>query len=111
MYQILHNSKITLNHHIDMANGYANNMRLFEATGVGTLLLTDWKVNLAELFEPGREVIAYRTPDECAELIGYYIEHDAEREAVARAGQQRALREHSYDQRMQELVDVVAPYL
>ena len=111
MYQILHNSKVTLNHHIDMANGYANNMRLFEATGVGTLLLTDWKANLAELFEPGREVIAYRTPDECAELIGYYLEHDAEREAVARAGQQRTLREHSYDQRMQELVDVVAPYL
>ena len=94
-----------------MANGYANNMRLFEATGVGTLLLTDWKANLAELFEPGREVIAYRTPDECAELIGYYLEHDAERDAVARAGQQRTLREHSYDQRMQELVDVVAPYL
>ena len=102
---------MTLNHHIDMADGYANNMRLFEATGFGTLLLTDWKVNLGEMFEPGREVVTYRTAAECAELIGYYVEHDAERDAIARAGQRRTLREHSYDQRMQELVDVVARYI
>jgi spore maturation protein CgeB len=41
MYQVLFNSKITVNHHIGMAKSYANNMRLFEATGVGTLLVTD----------------------------------------------------------------------
>jgi spore maturation protein CgeB len=111
MYRTLHRSKITLNHHIDMADGYANNMRLFEATGVGTLLLTDWKVNLGEMFEPGREVVTYRTSEECAELIGYYVEHEAERDAIARAGQRRTLREHSYDQRMQELVDVVTRYI
>jgi spore maturation protein CgeB len=111
MYQILHNSRITLNHHIDVAEQYANNMRLFEATGVGVLLLTDWKVNLSEMFEPGREVVAYRSPEECAELIDYYLEHDAQREAIARAGQQRTLREHSYYHRMQELVDVAAASL
>jgi spore maturation protein CgeB len=111
MYQILHNSKITLNHHIDVAEQYANNMRLFEATGVGVLLLTDWKVNLGEMFEPDREVVVYRSPEECAALLDYYLAHDEERDAIARAGQQRTLREHSYFQRMQELVDVVAPNL
>lgn len=111
MYQILHRSKITLNHHGKWAGPYANNCRLYEATGVGTLLITDWKVNLHEMFEPGKEVVAYRTPEECAELIQYYLEHDDEREAIARAGQQRTLREHTYYQRMQELVDIVRKYL
>ena len=111
MYQILHNSKITLNHHIDVAESFANNMRLFEATGVGTLLITDWKENLDEMFEPGKEVVAYRSPEECAELIQYYLEHDDEREAIARAGQQRTLREHTYYRRMQELVAIVRTYL
>jgi hypothetical protein len=110
MYQILGNSKITLNHHGDIAP-YANNYRLYEATGVGTLLITDWKVNLHEMFEPGKEVVAYRTPEECAELIQYYLEHEAEREAIARAGQERTLREHTYYQRMQELVEIVRKYL
>ncbi len=111
MYQILHSSRITLNHHIGIAESYANNMRLYEATGVGTLLITDWKLNLHEVFELGKEVVAYRRPEECAELIQYYLEHDDERDAIAKAGQQRTLREHTYYQRMQELVDIMERYL
>ena len=111
MYRIFHRSKMTLNHHIGIAESYANNMRLFEATGVGTLLVTDWKENLHEMFEPGKEAVAYRTPEECVELIRYYLEYDDEREAIARAGQQRTLREHTYYHRMQEFLDIVRRYL
>ena len=111
MYQILFNSKITVNHHIGMAKSYANNLRLFEATGVGTLLVTDWKKNLHEIFEPGKEVVSYRTPEECVEMIQYYLEHDEEREAIARAGQQRTLKDHTYSKRVQELVDIIRKYV
>lgn len=110
MYQVLRNSLLTLNHHGNIPP-FANNMRLFEATGVGTLLITDWKENLHEMFELGKEVIAYRTPEECAELIQYYLEHEDEREQIARAGQHRTLREHTYYQRVQELVDIIEGHL
>lgn len=110
MYEILARSKITLNHHGDIAP-YANNMRLFEATGVGTFLITDWKENLEEMFALGEEVVAYHTVDECAELIAYYIDHEEERKAIAYSGQQRTLREHTYYHRMQELVEIVTPLL
>ena len=110
MYQILRNSKITLNHHGDIAP-YANNARLYEATGVGTLLITDWKRNLHEMFEPDKEMVAYRSPEECIELVQYYLEHDDEREAIAHAGQERTLREHTYYRRMQELVDILERYI
>jgi spore maturation protein CgeB len=83
---------------------------LFEATGVGTLLVTDWKKNLHEMFEPGKEVVSYRTPEECAEMIQYYLEHNEERVAIARAGQQRTLRDHTYSKRMPELVDIIQKY-
>jgi spore maturation protein CgeB len=109
MFQILSESKITLNHHGDVAP-YANNMRLFEATGTGALLITDWKPNLAEMFEPGREVVTYHTAEECAEQIGCYLEHEKERDEIAKAGQQRTLREHTYYHRVQELVDLVRKY-
>ena len=110
MFEILDRSKITLNHHGDIFP-YANNMRLFEATGVGTLLITDWKDNLGEMFVPDKEVLAYRTPEECAELIRYYLAHENERLAVARAGQARTLRDHTYYQRTQELLDLVGRFL
>jgi spore maturation protein CgeB len=110
MYQVLRDSRLTLNHHGNIP-AYANNQRLFEATGVGTLLVTDWKADLHEMFELGKEVIAYRTPEECLEMIRYYMEHDEEREVIACAGQQRTLRDHTYYIRMQELADIVQKYL
>ena len=107
MYEILNSSKITLNQHIDIAGPYANNMRLYEATGVGTMLITDSKDNLHDMFEPGKEVVAYRNTEECAQMIQYYLDHDKECESIARAGQERTLRDHTYYQRMQELAEIV----
>jgi spore maturation protein CgeB len=103
MYRVLRDSRIALNRHIGIAGEYANNMRLFEATGVGSMLLTDEKVNLGELFEPGTEVVTYTTADELAERVHHYLTHEEERRAIATAGQQRTLREHGYDGRMIEL--------
>ena len=56
MYRVLANAQIVLNRHIDAADGYSNNMRLYEATGVGAALVTDRGHNLGALFEPGREI-------------------------------------------------------
>jgi hypothetical protein len=111
MFRILARSRISLNHHIEISDVYANNMRLYETTGVGTLLLTDWKQNLAEMFEPRTEVAVYRTPEECVERIRYYLDQEAERDWVARAGQERTLHEHTYRQRMAQLVELVESLL
>jgi hypothetical protein len=111
MYQTLRDARIAFNRHIGAAANFANNMRLYEATGVGTMLLTDYKDNLSDLFEPGREVIAYHNVEECIELIRYYLEHDKEREEIARAGQQRTLQDHTFYQRMQEMAAIVSQYL
>ncbi|MGN6580918.1 MAG: CgeB family protein, partial [Bordetella sp.] len=111
MYRSLARSRITLNRHIDVAENNANNMRLFEATGVGTMLLTDRKDNLGELFEIGKEVVAYSSPEEAAELIRYYLDHPEEAQAIAKAGQARTLREHTYRHRMEELAPILEKYL
>jgi hypothetical protein len=103
MFTALAHSKITINNHIGIAGSYANNMRLFEATGMGCLLITDRKSNIAEIFEPGRDVVCYDSPEECLEMIRYYSEHPSERERIATAGQQRTLTEHSYVNRTAEL--------
>jgi spore maturation protein CgeB len=111
MYRTLARSRITINRHIDVAENYANNMRLYEATGVGTLLLTDRKDNLGDLFEIGKEVVAYSNPEEAAKLIHYYLAHPDEAEEIARAGQARTLREHTYRHRMEELVTILQRHL
>jgi len=111
MYNVLYNADVALNHHINVAQTYANNMRLYEATGVGAFLLTDSKDNLSTLFEPDREVVAYRSADEALELINYYLEHEPERKAIAQAGQARTLREHTYRHRMEEFIALASACL
>lgn len=111
MYRALARSRITLNRHINVAENNANNMRLYEATGVGAMLLTDRKDNLHELFEIGKEVVAYSSKEEAAELVRYYIDHPEEAGLIAKAGQARTLREHTYAHRMQELVPILKRHL
>ncbi|MDD2501775.1 MAG: glycosyltransferase [Geobacter sp.] len=111
MFYLLSSSKITVNRHIDVAENYANNMRLFEATGCGALLITDYKDNLNELFEIGKEVVAYRSPEECVALIHYYLEHPAEAEEIARAGQARTMRDHTYTKRMEQTAEIITRHL
>jgi spore maturation protein CgeB len=107
MYQALHHSKITLNSHIDMAGREAGNMRLFEATGVGAFLLTDFKDNLHTLFAPEREVAAWRSIDECLAAIDRYLADDGARTAIAEAGQGRTMAQHTYRHRAAEILSFV----
>jgi len=114
MYAVLFNSKIVINRHGLVApenEDYANNMRLYEATGSGAMLITDEKDNLGELFEVGSEVVSYSDADDLVEKIRYYLTHEDERRAIARSGQSRTLREHTYRQRMEELEQIIEAYL
>jgi hypothetical protein len=107
MFSLLRRSQLTLNKHIDVSEGYANNMRLFEATGMGACLVTDWKENLVDLFEPGKEVVAYRSTEECVDVLRHFRSHEAERMAIAAAGHARCLAEHRYERRMTQLADIL----
>src|SRR5262249_17791683 len=110
MYRILARSQITVNKHLDISENHANNMRLYEATGMGALLLTDAKDDLGDLLAAGSEVAVYETPDEAIELLMHFESHPEEREKIAAAGQRRSLTEHTYARRMTELVSIVERY-
>jgi spore maturation protein CgeB len=107
MYQVLRRSRITLNSHIDLAGREAGNMRLFEATGVGAFLLTDFKDNLDTLFAPDHEVAVWRSTGDCLDAIGRAIADDKGRAEIARAGQARTMAQHTYRHRTAEILGLV----
>lgn len=104
MYQVLRRSRVTLNSHIDMAGRDAGNMRLFEATGVGAFLLTDFKDNLHTLFEPAREVAVWRSVDDCLAGIARALDDDESRSAISRAGQAKTMAQHTYRHRTAQII-------
>lgn len=107
MFQQLYESKVALNTHIDISPLSASNMRLFEATGVGACLLTDWKANLPSLFEPDIEVVTYRSIQECIERVRYLLDHEDERQRIALAGQKRTLQDHTFARRAEALDEIL----
>ncbi|HEY2374038.1 MAG TPA: glycosyltransferase [Gaiellaceae bacterium] len=111
MLRVLAGSRIALNRHIAAAEGHANNMRLFEATGVGAMLLTDAARGLDTLFEPDREVVTYTSAGDLVEKARWYLEHEDERAAIAAAGHARTLSDHTYVARMRELVSILKRYV
>jgi hypothetical protein len=108
MYQAVADSVGVLNIHADSSTTFASNMRLFETTGAGGCLLTDWKENLKDLFEPDREVVTYRSAQELAEKARWLVDHPAEAAAIGRAAQARACSAHGFSQRAKELRAIVA---
>jgi spore maturation protein CgeB len=111
MYRVLASSRVVVNRHIEAAEGHANNMRLFEATGVGAALVTDRGHNLADLFEPGREVATYSDGDDLIAVVRRLLADEGERGALARAGQRRTLSDHTYERRMADLARLLEKHL
>ena len=104
MVIVYNQSKIVFNHAIrdDV------NMRVFEAMACGALLVTNRIGNgLLDLFQEGKHLVIYKTQDELVERVAYYLAHDDERQAIARAGQAEVLAHHSYQQRAEKILSVV----
>ena len=83
------------------------NMRVFEATACGRMLLTnDLSANgQAELLRDGEEIVTYRSVDEALEKAHYYLQADTEREEIAARGAEVVRKRHTYQVRMEEILE------
>jgi glycosyltransferase involved in cell wall biosynthesis len=99
MYRTIGQNAIQLNSHGD-GSLQAGNMRLYEATGMGTLLLTDWKENIGSIFEPEKEIITYKNKAEAIDKINYYLKNTNEAKEIALNGQNRTFAQYSTQSRI-----------
>jgi spore maturation protein CgeB len=86
---------------------------MFESTAMGALLLTEESENINQIFTPDKEIATYRNPEEAIDKIRYYLNHTDEREAIAKAGQQRTLQYYNSRIRAEEALRIfssLSPY-
>jgi spore maturation protein CgeB len=86
--------------------GTGANMRVFELAAVGTPQLSDAKVDVARHFTPDREIVLYRSVAELKDRARALLADDALRRRLADAARERAVREHTWRHRMEELLTV-----
>ena len=110
MLKILSNTKILVNSHIEDTK-YAGNMRLFEGTGSGCLILTDKKYGLNRLFSINKEIVTYRNTHDLISKIRYFLKNDKKLKQIANNGQKRTLSDHNYKKRILILNKIIKKYL
>jgi hypothetical protein len=107
MLQALSKAKIGFNIHGGIAGGYAANIRMFEVTGAGSLLLTDHKKNIKDFFEPDFEIITYSSVAECVEKTKWLLDNPEKIKEIAKAGQNRCKKDHSIQNRVGLLDEII----
>jgi len=86
--------------------GTGANMRVFELAAVGTPQLSDAKADIARHLTPDREIVLYRSVAELRERAKTMLGDERLRGSLASAARERALREHTWAHRLEELLTV-----
>ncbi len=79
------------------------NQRNFDPLLAGSALITDDQADLELCFDPGREVLVWRDPDELNAHYARVLAHPEEAAALAARGRRRVLAEHTYGARLKTL--------
>lgn len=77
--------------------------RNFEVPGCGGFMLTERADNLDQYYENGKEVVFFDGRDDLIKKVRYYLTHESERAAIAQAGYERTMRDHTYALRFKDI--------
>ena len=82
-------------------------LRVFDILGAGGFLLTNYQPDLADCFESGRDFVYYESDADLIDKIEYYLSHEDERQEIAANGLERVRTMHTWDVRLQAIVEDV----
>lgn len=109
--QVIQNSKIVVNiHQVDPTIGTTLNMRTFEATANGALLLTDYRKDLPRLFKIqniNKEVVIYKDFQDLKRKIQNYLTNDHERIEIAKRGFLKTIKHHNFKTRINKIFSII----
>ena len=88
--------------------GNSLNCRAFEIAGAGGLQVFDFRPLVTECFEPGKEILVFRSFEELLEILQRAAHAPGEMKQIREAGAKRALAEHTYRHRLERILKLVA---
>lgn len=80
-----------------------SNCRLFEATGSGAAVLTEWRPGMEDLFVPEDEVLPFSDFDELVDRCRYLLAEPERGRPVGDAAASRTAAEHTYEFRLSRI--------
>ena len=99
-------SKINLNITLRSIR-HAIPLRCFDILGAGGFLLSNYQVDLHRHFVPDEDYVYYEDRKDLMNKIEYYLHNDSERTAIARNAHDKIQREHTFDVRIGQILELV----
>jgi spore maturation protein CgeB len=88
-----------------MSEGNSLNCRTFEIAGSGALQIMEYREALRDCFEPEKEIVTWSSFDELIDKISYYRNNPQRAMEVRQAAYNRALKEHTYQHRLSNIIN------
>lgn len=79
-------------------------LRAMDIMGCGGFLLTNYQEDFLEYFVSGEDFVYYEDLQDLVEKAGYYLSHEDERGAIALSGYQKVKEQHTYRQRVRQML-------
>lgn len=80
-------------------------LRAWDIVGAGGFLMTSFQLEYMDFFENGKDYVYYESHDDLLRKTEYYLNHEDERVQIARNGHEKAVKFHSYEKRMEFILD------
>ena len=114
MLKTIHDAKISFDCRADhsflqrdIGKDHTVNMRIFETTAVGSLLLTEDYANLSNLFIKKEEIDTFKNKADLLKKINYYLSNQKASETVARNGWIKCKKEHNISKRAEQFLEII----
>lgn len=78
-------------------------LRVLEIMSCQGFVLTNYQEDLEREFVEGKEIVMYRSFDELMKKTEYYLSHEDERKAIARAGYEKVMRDYNFAVKLSEI--------
>jgi spore maturation protein CgeB len=94
------------------ANTYgSSSMRPFELAMMGACMVCCPYLGIERWFEPEKELVVVGSAEEAIDRYRFLLAHESARKAIGFAARRRALAEHTFQHRAEELVRIIKEHL
>ena len=82
-------------------------LRAYDIMGAGGFLMSNYQPDLASHFVQDEDYVYYDGRKDLLDKIGYYLKHENERKDIARSAHNKVAREHTFDVRAGQIIDMI----
>lgn len=83
-------------------------LRAFDIMGAGGFLLTNYQADFDDCYVAGEDYVYFESKEDLLAKTDYYLTHEEERAAIAENGFRRTAENHTYEQRILEMISILS---